>query len=233
MPKIRLDKLLADRSPLSRSEAILAIRRGRVQVAGETLWDPAAKVDPAAPLTLDEAPLTEPPAFALFHKALDVQCTVGDPLGRINLSDVAGELLALGLHPVGRLDADTSGLLLFSRDGALTQRLLHPRHAVWKVYAATVEGKPTAALAAQLAEGVEISDGVVTGAVRQIEGAVVTLAVSEGKHRMVRRMLNNAGFPVVALRRLAFGPCELGDLPVDAWRAPTEAEAAWARSLVG
>lgn len=233
MPKLRLDKLLSDRSPLSRAEAVLAIRRGRVQVAGETLWDPSAKVDPAAALTLDDAPLTEPPAFALFHKALDVQCTVGDPLGRINLSDVAGELLTMGLHPVGRLDADTSGLLLFSRDGALTQRLLHPRHEVRKVYEATVEGRPTADLTARLAEGVAISDGIVTGEVRQIEGAVVTLAVSEGKHRMVRRMLNNAGFPVVALRRLAFGPCALGDLPEDRWRPPTEAEAAWARGLVG
>ena len=233
MPKLRLDKLLADRSPLSRSEAVTAIKRGRLTVDGVEQCDPAAKVDPAARLALDGRPLVEAPALALFHKAVDIQCTVGDPLGRLSLSDVASELLALGLHPVGRLDADTSGLLLFARDGALTQRLLHPRHAVEKVYEAVVEGRPDEALIERLAAGVAISDGVVTGAVRSIVGSVVTLAVTEGKHRMVRRMLNNAGFPVVTLRRLSFGPCALGDLPEDAWREPTPAEAAWATSLRG
>lgn len=233
MTTIRLDKLLADRSPLSRSEAVTAIKRGRLTVNGAEQRDPAAKVRPDVVLALDGVTLVEPPALALFHKAVDIQCTVGDPLGRLSLSDVASALLHQGLHPVGRLDADTSGLLLFARDGALTQRLLHPRHAVEKVYEATVEGRPDEALVERLAAGVAISDGVVTGAVRSIVGSVVTLAVTEGKHRMVRRMLNNAGFPVVALRRIAFGPCTLGDLAEDAYRVPTPAEAAWALGLQG
>jgi 23S rRNA pseudouridine2605 synthase len=127
---------------------------------------------------------------------------------------VASELLDLGLHPVGRLDADTDGLLLFSADGALTQRLLHPRRAIPRTYLATVEGSPGDALRAALAAGVRTADGVFGGEVLSIEGDQVTVRVTEGKHRMVRRMLANAGHGVVALRRLAYGPFVLGDLAV-------------------
>lgn len=213
---------------LPRAEASRAIRRGRVSVDGATVRDPAARADGA--VALDGEPLVEPPRLAVLHKPVDVQSTVGDPRGRTSLAEVAAPLLALGLHPVGRLDADTSGLLPFSADGRLTQRLLHPRHAVEKVYEARVEGHPGAELAERLTAGVRTALGVHVARVLAVDGPTVRLAVTEGKHRMVRRMLANCGHPVIALHRVRFGPLELGDLAPGDWRParPEELEAATA-----
>jgi pseudouridine synthase len=233
MNHVRLDKLVADRSTLSRSQARASIRRGRVRVDGAVITDPGAGVDPRAAIALNEAPLAAPPRLALAHKPAGVQCTVGDPLGRPSLSELWPDALALGLHPVGRLDADTDGLLLLSADGALTQRLLHPRHAVVKVYEATVENEVGPDLGARLAAGVETADGVHPAELREVRGDVLTIAVSEGKHRMVRRVLANSGHPVLALRRVAFGGLHLGQLAPGAWRPATAEELAWADALVG
>lgn len=225
----RLDKRLSALSGLSRADAGRWVRAGRVQVDGEVARDAGASVPADARLAVDGlelVPAPEPPRLALFHKPLGVLATVGDDHGRTSLDSVARELLDLGLHPVGRLDADTDGLLLFSADGALTQRLLHPRRAIPRTYLATVEGSPGEALRAALAAGVRTADGVFGGEVLSIEGDQVTVRVTEGKHRMVRRMLANAGHGVVALRRLAYGPFVLGDLAVGAWRLPTDAESA-------
>lgn len=210
-----------------------AIRAGRVAVDDAVETDPSRSVDPASTVSLDGAPLAEPPWFALFHKPTDVQSSLGDPWGRPHLGIVAADLVALGLHPVGRLDADTTGLLPFCADGAVTQHLLHPRHGVEKVYVARVEGTPGKALVDALAAGVLTSEGFHTARVESIEGSTVTLAVAEGKHRMVRRMLANVGHPVIALRRIAFGALRLGDLEPGAWRLPDPIEAAWLDSFRG
>lgn len=214
----RLEQLLAKRSGLKRKQAHGAIRRGRVLVDGQPTRDPKQKVPEAAVLRLDDQDLPPPPRLAVFYKPVGVQCTVGDPWGRTSLSEAAAELLAWGLHPVGRLDADTEGLLPFSSDGQLTQRLLHPKHGVEKVYVAEVEGAPDAALTEALAAGVRTAAGVHVAEVRAIEASAITLAVTEGKHRMVRRMLANAGFPVVSLRRVAFGEMRLEGLEPGEWR---------------
>jgi 23S rRNA pseudouridine2605 synthase len=218
----RLDRRLSELSGLSRRDASVAIRGGRVTLGGELERDPTARR--AGDLALDGQPLVPPPRLALFHKPVGVHSTIRDDHGRPSLGTEAGELVALGLHPVGRLDADTDGLLLFSSDGALTQHLLHPRRALERIYLATVEGALHPGLADVLREGVQTSDGVFTARVISLEGDRVTLAVTEGKHRMVRRMLANAGHPVVGLRRLAYGPFRLDELPPGAWRPATAAE---------
>jgi pseudouridine synthase len=229
----RLDKRVAREWALTRSEARDAVRDGRVAVEGAPCRDPGARTATTARVTLDDdAPADVVVDVAVFHKPEGVQCTVGDPLGRPSLAESAIELLRRGLHPVGRLDADTSGLLPFVADGALTQRLLHPRHGVEKVYVADVEGRPGPELGARLAAGVETAEGVHVARLIAVDGATVTLAVAEGKHRMVRRMLNNVGFPVLTLRRVAFGAFTLGDLPEGSWRPATDDEARWAASLV-
>jgi pseudouridine synthase len=184
--------------------------------------EPTSRDDGA--VALDGEALLVPPRLAVFHKPLGVHSTVEDDQGRPSLGTAASELLALGLHPVGRLDADTDGLLLFSADGALTQRLLHPRRAVPRVYVATVEPAPGPTLPDVLRAGVQTADGVFTAEVLALDGARVRLSVTEGKHRMVRRMLANAGHPVVALRRLSYGPIALGGLPAGEWREATAAE---------
>lgn len=209
---MRLERLVAERGPCARREAQQAIRRGRVRVDGELERSPACQVAETAKVTLDGRPLEVAPLLVAYHKPAGVQCTVGDPLDRPNLADVVANWLALGLHPVGRLDADSEGLLLLCRDGALTQRLLHPKHGVRKIYRATVEGVPPEGLGALLAAGVETSIGVFPAELLDVDGHQITLAVTEGKHRMVRRILNNIGLPVVRLLRLQMGEHTLGDL---------------------
>lgn len=165
---------------------------------------------------------------------------MGDPIGRPNLEDTLPPRLAKLFHPVGRLDADTTGLLLFSIDGQLTQRLLHPSGNVQREYLATVEvegeeGKEKfdeAKLRETLKEGVETADGTYPAELLGVleatekeedeeeegEGGekkdllVLRVGVAEGKHRMVRRLLANAGYPVVGLHRVRYGRVELGDL---------------------
>jgi 23S rRNA pseudouridine2605 synthase len=224
---VRLDKRIADRTGWSRRDVGFRIRKGRVTVGGEVVRDPARPVGDDERIEVDGEPLpSPPPRLALFHKPVGVHSSVTDPYGRACLGTAAAELVDLGLHPVGRLDADTDGLLLFSSDGPLTQWLLHPRRAIERVYVARVEGRPGPELVERLAAGVQTAEGTFTGAVRAIDGDRVTVAVTEGKHRMVRRMLANAGFPVLELRRIAYGPFSLGDLPAGAWRLPTEDELA-------
>ena len=141
MPKQRLDKALSHSNGLARKHSRALIRSGRVTVDGTVVRDSSTIVDQEQ-IALNGEPVGLRLDIAVFHKPTGVQCTIGDPMGRLSLSEVARDVLAEGLHPVGRLDADTSGLLVFARDGQLTQRLLHPRHAVTKTYCATVEGEP-------------------------------------------------------------------------------------------
>ncbi|MEO0604399.1 MAG: pseudouridine synthase, partial [Myxococcota bacterium] len=217
----------ADRTGWSRKEAGRAIRRGRVTVHGEPVADPRAKVDPQAPLELDGESLAAPPGLAVYHKPRGVQCTVGDPMGRRNLESEVADLLTWGLHPVGRLDADTSGLLLMSRHGAITQHLLHPKRAIPRTYRARVEPTPVPELIGVLHTGVATAAGVFAAEDVALDGDVVTLTVREGKHRMVRRMLANAGHPVVDLERRSFGPFTLGELPSGTWRELQDDEREW------
>jgi len=224
-----LDRLVADRTGWSRREATRAIRRGRVAVGGEVRRDPREHVDAASVLEVDGEVRAPPPRLVVWHKPRGVHCTVGDPRGRRNLESEIADLLAWRLHPVGRLDADTSGLLILTRHGAITQHLLHPKREVPRTYRARVDPPPVPELPGVLGTGVETAAGVFTARDVQIEGDVVTLTVTEGKHRMVRRMLANAGHPVVDLERIAFGPFELGELGAGSWREPTGEEAAWLR----
>lgn len=217
---MRLDRVLVGRGFGSRKEVELLIRRGRVRLGGEQVKDPSFHVDEDAAIVV-EGVRSEPvvlPTLVAWHKPVGVLTTLRDPWGREGVDDVLPEPWRGKLHPVGRLDADTSGLLLFSSDGALTQRLLNPRHAVPRTYVATVEVDPPADLVQRIAAGVETAEGVFTGLISAIDGREVTITVTEGKHRMVRRMLHNAGASVASLRRIAYGDVVLGDLAPAAWR---------------
>ena len=198
---------------------------------GEVVRAPRQKVSIEVALSLDGTQLGTPPETVLWHKPVGVLCTLQDPWNRSTLWTEAEELLAWGLRPVGRLDQDTSGLLLLTTDGQVTQRLLHPKRQVPRTYRARVEGIPGPSLQEALALGVQTAEGTFRAEGVKIEGSDVTLTVREGKHRMVRRMLANAGHPVVDLRRLAFGAFELGELPQRSWREPTESEVSWLHTL--
>jgi 23S rRNA pseudouridine2605 synthase len=229
----RIDRLVAERTGLGRARAAKLVRWGRVSVGGELVKDPGAKIDEEVTIVVDEQPYEAPPLMLVYHKPVGVLSTLADPWGREGLDAALPEEWRTRFHPVGRLDAETGGLLLFSADGALTQRILHPRRAVEREYVATVEGEPGPALTARLAEGVETEEGTFTARVVTIEGQDVRLVVTEGKHRMVRRMLANAGHPVTALRRERFGAFTLGELPEGETRAATAAEIEWLQALKG
>ena len=148
-------------------------------------------------------------------------------------------LVNAGMHPVGRLDADTTGLILFSSDGTLTQRLLHPRHEISKEYVATVEGGDKldqTELRNKLRSGVETTEGVHVAELINVSFennslATVRLTVQEGKHRMVRRMLANCGHPVIELKRERHGKILLEDLPEGVFRKANEDELNWIRTI--
>jgi len=167
-----------------------------------------------------------------WHKPFGILSSTSDPRGRSSLATVAGELLEWGLHPVGRLDADTDGLLLFSSNGQLTQRLLHPKRGVVRTYIAQVENLPAPDLKARLAAGVQTSDGTVIADLQRADGHTLVVSVTEGKHRMVRRLLANSGHPVQTLRRLSYGAIQLGDLEPGTWRLPSPEELTWAQALL-
>ena len=134
--------------------------------------------------------------------------TVEDPYAR----PCVGDLLPVHHHIVGRLDMETRGLLLLSMDGQLTQTLLHPKRKVEREYLAWVEGEPTSTLIETLQQGVETSLGIAQAKVLNISANCVRLVVTEGRNRIVRRMLHNAGHSVQDLMRVRFGPILLGDI---------------------
>ena len=242
-PPIRLDRLLAERGAGSRKDVDRLLRAGAVELDGATLGrgDAKRKVAWSSVPSVDGVAYPPPPLLAAYHKPLGVVSTLSDERGRPCL-DSALPIGWRALHPVGRLDADTSGLLLFCRDGALTHRLLHPRYAVEREYVAEVEGAVNeGALRAVLADGVPtIEDGqtfiargrlLASGAAGEAR-STVRLVVTEGKHRMVRRMLHNAGHPVVTLRRDRYGAVEIGQLAAGESRAVEGDAAAWAEAVL-
>jgi len=215
---VRLDKLLAERGAGSRKDVDRMIRKGLVELDGELVGKSGAKLKvpwSSAPI-VDGFDYPPPPLLAAYHKPLGVVSTMRDDRNRPDLSSVLPLSWQKLLHPVGRLDADTTGLLLFSRDGDLTHRLLHPKFVVEREYVAEVENEvDEARLAEQLRRGVETTeDGeslVVQATLLEASGQSVRLVVTEGKYRMVRRVLANCGHPVTALHRVRYGAIELRD----------------------
>jgi 23S rRNA pseudouridine2605 synthase len=231
-PALRLNKLLAERVGLARRKCDLAIQEGEVEIDGRIVLEPGTSVDPAVQrVTFRGKALPELPESQhwLYHKPLGVLVTWHDPQGRVTIKDVLPDF-GTRLFAVGRLDADTSGLLLLTNDGALAHRLSHPRYEVPKTYRMTVKGRPTEeqldwlALGVDLGEG-EVSSPAVARLVRSERGtSVVELVLAEGKKRQVRRMAKAVGLWLTELSRVAYGPLELGSLAPGSTRTLTREE---------
>ena len=219
---MRLDKWVAQYGGMSRSEATKAIRRKQVTINGTMINSPNTKIQVGDVVELDGVLIEPLPRLLAFHKPVGLVTTESDPHDR----PCVGDWLPHRYHIVGRLDLETHGLLLFSMDGNLTQHLLHPKRAIEREYVAKVEGKPTSQLIEKLAKGVETSVGLAIAKVLSIENDTVRLVVTEGRNRVVRRMLHNVGHSVLDLQRVRYGAVELGDLPVGQTRALTDAEMA-------
>jgi 23S rRNA pseudouridine2605 synthase len=222
---MRLAKLLAHAGVASRRAAERLVAEGRVTVAGAVVTDPATDVDETSGVAVDGRPVqAEPRQVHALNKPAGVVSTARDTHGRRTVVDLVPS--DLRLYPVGRLDADTTGLILLTNDGELAERLTHPRYGVEKVYRARVEppGLPERALRA-LREGVDLDDGRTAPArVRRAGRGELEIAIREGRKRQVRRMCEAVGRRVTALERIAFGPLRLGDLPAGESRPLSAAE---------
>jgi 23S rRNA pseudouridine2605 synthase len=212
---MRLAKHLAHAGVASRRAAEELVFAGRIAVDGEVVTDPARDVTGAEAITVDGRPVGAPArerAVYLVNKPPGVVSTAKDPQGRPTVVSLVP--VARRLYPVGRLDADSTGLILLTDDGELAHRLTHPSFEVPRVYRATVHRGPVREPALRrLREGVELEDGRTAPAqVRRIAHDVIEIVMHEGKKRQVRRMCEAVGHPVKALERIAFGPLRLGPL---------------------
>lgn len=217
---LRLDKYLSEACGLSRQEARERVRAGRVTVDGAVVKKPDAKVDPGAQtVCLDGEALTwAAHRCYMLDKPAGVVTATEDPAQKTVL-DLFPPALRRGLAPAGRLDKDTTGLLLLSTDGDWIHRVISPRSHVEKVYLAETDGTPTGADIAALAEGVTLRDGTecLPAKLEVLGENRCRVTVTEGKYHLVRRLLASRGTPVTALRRI-----RIGSLKLDASLAPGE-----------
>lgn len=229
----RLDKLIAASGRYSRREAGAVIRGGRVLVDGTICRDPTAKFDPAAVgITVEGTPISgEQTVLLMLHKPLGVVSATEDRTERTVLDLLPPSYGKQGVFPVGRLDKDTSGLLLLTNDGELGHRLTAPRHAVEKVYRAQIAGTLEPDAVQRFAQGLMLRDGTQCRPAKldietQAEGMTQALVtICEGKYHQVRRMVAACGGRVVGLTRLSEGGLTLDPaLEPGQWRSLTEEE---------
>ena len=231
---MRLARFLAHSGVASRRAAEALIAEGRVAVGGEVVTDPAHEVDESSGVAVDGRPVgPEPREVWIVHKPPGVVSTASDTHGRRTVVELVDS--ERRLYPVGRLDAETTGLILLTNDGELANRLTHPRFGVDKTYRARVEPVrlPEPALR-RLREGIELDDGPTSPArVRALGPGLLEITIGEGRKRQVRRMVEAVGHRVVALERVAFGPLRLSGLGEGAARRLTQAEIERLRKAAG
>ena len=222
---MRLQKYMAMCGVAARRKCEEIIAAGRVAVNGETITQMGTQVEDGDVVTLDGRIITpeEEKRYILYHKPAGEVTTVSDDKGRETVMDRFADF-PVRLYPVGRLDYDSEGLLLLTNDGELAQRLTHPSCEVDKVYLARVTGNPSNDALDRLRRGVYMvrdeslfSDILVT--------------IHEGRNRQVRRMFDSVGHKVLLLRRVRFGPLELGDLRRGEWRELSAEEIARLQAL--
>lgn len=227
---MRLQKFLSASAIASRRKAEELITAGRVSVNGRIVMELGVKVDPVTDIVAIDGKRVTPPVekiSIMLNKAAGYVTTVKDEKGRPTVFALIGDL-GERVFPVGRLDMDTEGLLIFTNDGDFANLLMHPKHEVWKTYVAELRGRPTEKKLEQLRKGIELGDGPTAPAkvkmVKGDENAVVEISIREGRKRQVRRMFSAIGHRVTKLERTSYGPLKLGRLQRGKWRRLTEKE---------
>jgi 23S rRNA pseudouridine2605 synthase len=221
----RLQKVLARLGVGSRRVCEDLIEEGRITVNGDVAVL-GRRIDPARDVVeIDGALVPVAPGLVhyLLNKPAGVLSTADDPQGRPTVVQLVPT--EPRVFPVGRLDAETEGLLIVTNDGPLTHRLTHPSFGVEKEYLAEVDGSPTPAAVRRLREGVELEDGLTAPARVALQGAnVLTIVIHEGRNRQVRRMCEAVGHPVLRLVRTRIGPISDRRLKPGTWRHLTPSE---------
>jgi pseudouridine synthase len=216
----RLHKFLSRAGVASRRLAEDWIRAGRVAVNGQVVTEMGVKIEADRDQVQVDGRLVPPPAppvTVMLHKPYGYISSTHDPQGRRVVTDLLRDLFKERLYPVGRLDYDATGLLLLTNDGDLAYRLTHPSYQVPRVYRVTVAGEVSPETLGRLAEGVKVGDRTVTALVevkkREAGRTVLEIVLREGRYHLVKRLLLHVGHPVLKLKRIAFGPLQLGPLP--------------------
>jgi 16S rRNA pseudouridine516 synthase len=226
---IRLDKIVADTGKYSRREARELIRDGRLTVDGVTRESPEFKCDPdRAQIAVDGAPLS----WSNFHyymldKPAGVLTATADRSQNTVIDLLPPEIRRQGLFPVGRLDKDTTGLLILTNDGDFAHRVISPKSEIRKLYLAETDGTPTADDVRAFAEGLTLGDGTrcLPAKLEPLGECRCLVTVFEGKYHQVKRMLASRGKPVKSLRRLTIGTLQIDeDLGAGGFRKLTEDE---------
>lgn len=231
---VRLQKFLAQSGVASRRKCEEIMLAGEVEVDGEVITRLGTKIDPhTAKIVVSgkRLPPVSPHVYLAFNKPRGVVSTMSDPEGRPTLADAVADRRERLFH-VGRLDTDTSGLILLTNDGDFAHQVAHPSFEVLKTYVAEVDGQVTEETLARLRAGVSLEDGpvqvgeasIVANAAVGNKRSVVQLVIHEGRNRIVRRLMDEVGHPVRRLSRTAFGPVQLRGIPEGEMRDLTAAE---------
>lgn len=229
---MRLQKYLAAAGVASRRRAEELIVAGRVRVGGRVVRELGTTVGDEAHVEVDGRVVhpAATPTYVVLHKPAGVMTTMRDPEGRRTVAELVQRAgITARVVPVGRLDYDTSGVLLLTDDGAIANVLTHPRFGVEKTYRATLRGRLDAGAIERILHGVRLDEGRAAPAQLRVvavrrDVSLVDITIHEGRNRQVRRMFEAVDHPVVALARLRFGPLALGQLAPGAVRPITERE---------
>lgn len=228
---VRLQKVLANAGVASRRVSENLIAEGRVRVNGQVVTELGSRIDPEVDLVDVDGQAVQldvTKRYVMLNKPRGVVSTMKDEQGRPDLREFTSEFDER-IYNVGRLDGDTSGLLVLTNDGELANVLAHPRFGVTKVYIAKVKGEVHGSTVARLVRGIELEDGPIAADKARILDSsrgtsLVELTLHSGRNRIVRRMMAEVGHPVIDLVRRQFGPLHLGPLPVGRTRELTKDE---------
>lgn len=229
MAQVRLHKFLAECGMGSRRAMEKYIVDGRVGVNGKIVKDLGIKIDPEQDrIEVDHRPVkVAHKGIVLFNKPRGVVSTVSDPEGRPTITDYLSKKFK-AYYPVGRLDWDSTGLIVCTNDGELADRLMHPRYGWKRVYHARVEGSVSEGTIEKLGRGVRLSDGPAKAEVEILssdqKSTWVEVTVEEGRNRLVRRLFDRVEHPVIKLKRVAHGPFKIGKMEPGDIRPLTEKE---------
>jgi 23S rRNA pseudouridine2605 synthase len=230
MPEIRLQKFLAESGVASRRKSEELIKQGVVTVNGLVVTEMGFKVSENDIVEIDGKRMSaeENKVYIMLNKPAGYVTTVRDQFSRPGVLDLIKGVKER-IYPVGRLDYDTSGLILLTNDGEFTYRMTHPRHETDKIYIAKIEGVPTDEELKIFRSGVKIDDFTTSPAKIKIlnkskERSTVEITIHEGRNRQVRKMCQAIGHPVISLKRIAVGSLSLGDLEEGNWRYLNDSE---------
>lgn len=235
---IRLNKFLSTAGITSRRKADEMIQEGKVRVNGKVILDLGVKIDPARDTVfVNEKQVVhlDEPIYIVFNKPKDCITTASDERGRVTVMDYVR--IKERVFPIGRLDRNTTGVLLLTNDGEFANRLMHPKHEVNKAYKVTLDKPLSRADAQKLSDGIRLSDGMTEPAeVHFIPGGknkVIGIIIHEGKKRQVHRMFEALDYEVDKLDRIAYADITYEGLPRGRWRYLTNGEASKLKILAG